>query len=126
MKFSEDADSKHLMISAYGDDFITVNEQRHALPAMLDGGQPPRPWPVASATTLTSADLDLLLASDPEIVIIGCGPQQHFLPPELMHHIMRHGIGCEVMNTPSACRTWNIIVSEGRRVVAGLLGPTSV
>lgn len=123
MKFSEDADSKHLIISAYGDDFITVNERRHALPAMLGGEQPPRPWPVTSAAALTPADLDLLLASDPEIVIIGCGPRQHFLHPELLHHIMRHGIGCEVMTTPSACRTWNIIVSEGRRVAAGLLAP---
>lgn len=124
MKFSEDADSKHLMISAYGDDFITVNERRHALPAMLGGELPPRSWPVTSAAVLTPADLDPLLATDPEIVIIGCGPRQRFLPPELLHHIMRHGIGCEVMTTPSACRTWNIIVSEGRRVAAGLLAPT--
>ncbi len=121
MKFSEDVDSKHRLITAYGDDFITVDEQRFGHPLALTETQPPQRWQASGIATLATADLDMLLVDAPEIVIIGTGMTQQFIPPALLHHIMQRDIGCEVMNTPSACRTWNIVVAEGRRVAAGLI-----
>ncbi len=121
MKFSEDVDSKHRLITAYGNDFITVDEQRYHHPLVLTETQPPQRWAPSDIATLAADDLDVLLVDTPDIVIIGTGMRQQFLPPALLHHIMQHGIGCEVMNTPSACRTWNIVVAEGRRVAAGLI-----
>ena len=121
MKFSEDSESKHRMITAYGDDFISIDQQRFEHPVILTETLPPRQWEVADFAALTVEAIDPLLADAPEIVLIGTGMTQRFLPPRLMHYIMQRGIGCEVMNTPSACRTWNIIVAEGRRVAAGLM-----
>lgn len=121
MKFSEDVDSKHRLITAYGEGFVTIDERRYDHPLVLTETQPPRQWQASDIATLTTAALDPLLADQPELVIIGTGMTQQFLPPTLMHYIMQRGIGCEVMNTPSACRTWNIIVAEGRRVAAGLV-----
>ncbi len=121
MKFSEDVENKHRMITAYGDDFITIDQRRYDHSLLLTDDQPPRHWAVADTGAITAADLDPLLEANPEIVLIGTGARQHFLPPSLLHHIMQHGVGCEVMTTAAACRTFNIILGEGRRVAAGLL-----
>jgi uncharacterized protein len=58
-------------------------------------------------------------------VIIGTGERQHFLPPLLMMEFHGQGIGAEVMSTAAACRTFNVLVSEGRNVVAALLPPSN-
>ena len=69
---------------------------------------------------LTIADLDVVFALEPEIVIIGSGPRQHFPDPSLIGAVLSRGIGCEVMDTGAACRTFNVLVSEDRRVAAAL------
>jgi len=62
-----------------------------------------------------------VFALQPEIVVLGSGPRQRFPEPRLLAAIMTRGIGCEVMDTGAACRTYNVLVSEGRRAVAALL-----
>jgi uncharacterized protein len=57
----------------------------------------------------------------PEIVLIGTGSKQIFLPPELMMFFYSRNTGFEVMTTDAACRTFNVLASEGRKVVAALL-----
>ena len=57
----------------------------------------------------------------PEVVLIGTGKKQLFLPPKLMVMFYQEGIGFEVMTTDAACRTFNVLVSEGRNVVAALM-----
>ncbi|HEY7902897.1 MAG TPA: MTH938/NDUFAF3 family protein [Casimicrobiaceae bacterium] len=71
--------------------------------------------------TLTAADLAALLAHAPEIVLLGTGANQRFPRPELTGALTDAQVGVEVMDTPAACRTYNILVAEGRRVVALLL-----
>ena len=55
------------------------------------------------------------------MIVIGSGPKQEFPAPEVLGAVMSRGIGCEVMDTGAACRTYNILASEGRTVVAALL-----
>lgn len=65
--------------------------------------------------------LEVLLQSNPEVVIVGTGWQAAFADRELMFALARRGIGLEVMDTPAACRTFNILIGEGRRPAALML-----
>jgi uncharacterized protein len=78
-------------------------------------------WRPQRLDDLTIEDLEPIFALEPEIVVLGSGPQQRFLPATLMAAVLSRGIGCEVMETGAACRTYNILASEDRRVVAALL-----
>lgn len=78
-------------------------------------------WRPATVADLSVADLEPVLAMKPELVVIGSGPRQQFPAPEILGAVLAKGIGCEVMDTGAACRTYNILASEGRTVVAALL-----
>jgi uncharacterized protein len=62
-----------------------------------------------------------VLALEPEVVLLGTGARQQFLHPSRLAPIYRAGVGVEIMTTAAACRTFNILVAEERRVVAALL-----
>jgi uncharacterized protein len=78
-------------------------------------------WSPESTDNLTEADLADLIAAEPEIIIFGTGWQPGLPPRELVFALARKGIGFEVMDTPAACRTFNILISEDRDVAAVLL-----
>jgi uncharacterized protein len=78
-------------------------------------------WPVTSAGDIEPHHLEKVLELRPEIVLIGTGKQQVFLPPSLMMFFYEKNIGVEVMSTDAACRTFNVLVSESRNVVAALI-----
>ncbi len=80
-----------------------------------------RDWPVQEMAGLDVAQLEPLLAAQPEMLVVGTGWQHQFAPRELMFALARRGIGLEVMDTPAACRTINILLGEGRRVAALLI-----
>jgi uncharacterized protein len=79
------------------------------------------PWPPHAATDLTVEHVALLLAHDPEVIVIGTGPKFALLPQAALAVARARRIGVEVMDTAAACRTYNVLVGEGRRVVAGLM-----
>lgn len=70
---------------------------------------------------LTAAHLEVILELEPELVLLGTGSHQHFPAMEIMQSLHRASIGIEVMDTAAACRTFNILVGEGRHVVAALM-----
>lgn len=78
-------------------------------------------WRPRSIDELDITDLDAILALEPEIVVLGVGERQRFPRPEWTAALLARGIGCEAMITGAACRTFNVLVSEDRRVVAALL-----
>lgn len=80
-------------------------------------------WPVTQITQLSPALMDALLASAPEVVILGTGAQQAFAPADAMVACLQRGIGVECMTNAAAARTFNVLAGEGRRVVAGFLLP---
>ena len=70
---------------------------------------------------LAEADFERLLETSPEIVLLGTGATQRFPHPRLTAPLHRARVGLEVMDTRAACRTYNILVAEGRNVTAALI-----
>ena len=78
-------------------------------------------WPPQRFEELTLAHLEAALALEPDILIIGTGDRQRFLPGEMLAALNRGALGVEVMDTAAACRTYNVLLSEDRKVVAAIL-----
>jgi uncharacterized protein len=78
-------------------------------------------WGVAAMTNLTAAHFERLAALDPELVVFGSGSSLRFPSAALLRALIERGIGVETMDTPAACRTFNVLVSERRSVVAALV-----
>ena len=76
---------------------------------------------VPDVAELQDRDLEPLLKTDPEMIVVGTGWSQVRPPRDLVFSMARRGIGLEVMDTPAACRTFNILVAEGRRPAALLV-----
>jgi uncharacterized protein len=107
--------------TAYGDDHVVVNGIRHSCNlAVLPNRLLPE-WTLASFETLRIADFELLAGLDADIVLLGTGKRLRFPRPELLQPLVRAQRGLEVMDLAAACRTYNVLVGEGRRVAAGLL-----
>jgi len=79
------------------------------------------PWGEGGFDALTVADFDRLADLQPELVIFGSGARLRFLAPGLMRTLMARRIGIETMDTAAACRTYNVLAGESRRVIAALL-----
>jgi uncharacterized protein len=84
------------------------------------------PWAAATLADLTDAHFERVAAYQPEVVIFGSGAHLRFLPPALMRRLYEARIGIETMDTAAACRTYNVLVAEGRNVLAALLIDPSV
>ena len=106
--------------TGYGPGYVEVNRERHAASVVVTGEQV-IPWSVRSADALTRADLDLIVEMAPEIVLIGTGASFVFPDPAALAGLNAARVGVEVMDTQAACRTYNILLGEGRNVVAALI-----
>lgn len=80
-------------------------------------------WNVSTVDDISEDSLQAIFNLNPEVVLIGTGKTQVFLAPEIQKHFFRRQVGFEVMKTDAACRTFNVLASEGREVVAALLPP---
>jgi len=78
-------------------------------------------WPVRSIQDLVAAHLDAALELEPEVLLLGTGTRLSFPPHALYASVISRGVGFEVMDTAAACRTFNILLAEDRRVVAALI-----
>ena len=83
------------------------------------------PWPAQNFGALEASHFETLAALGPELVIFGSGPRIRFPAPALMRVLIERGIGLETMDTAAACRTYNVLLAEGRQVVAALLFETA-
>lgn len=122
MKFTKDrarGDAK--VIRAYAPGRINVSDTLISRSFILSPERVIENWPPQQHTEITLAHLQVALDLKPEILIIGTGPALHFPAAEIMADIQRRGIGLEVLDTSAACRTYNVLVSENRNVVAALL-----
>ena len=74
-----------------------------------------------SFAALNAADFSLVCAQKPELFILGTGARQHFPKPEVLKPLIEARIGFEIMDSQAACRTYNILMGEGRQVLAAIL-----
>lgn len=121
MTFSELIDPEHPRIDAYDATHFRLGNQvfAHALLLLPDASI--LPWQAGPAEALTAEDLDPLFRAQPQILLIGTGSRSLCAAPALMAAGAARGIGMEWMRTGAACRTYNLLAAEGRRVAAGLL-----
>ncbi len=100
---------------------VTIGDQVFAssLLVLPDAVHPD--WPVQAVTTLSDRDAEPLLSYDVDVVLLGSGQTLQFPPVTFQHAFAAAGIGLETMDTVAACRTYNVLVSEGRRALAALL-----
>jgi len=121
MKFSEDAGGGIHRIDAYGGGRIVVNGRDYFTGLIVSPQRILEAWGPAEPAGLAPAHIAALLALDPQIIVLGTGGRQVFPHPRVYADAWSRGLGIEVMDTGAACRTYNILVGEGRRVAAGLM-----
>ena len=121
MKLHSDFPAQLNVVTAYGAGFVEVNRERRegALVLLPDG--PVLQWSVTSFDQIDERAIAGLLGHQPEIVLLGTGARQRFPHPRISAALSAARIGLDVMDTPAACRTYNILAAEGRRVLAALL-----
>ena len=108
------------LCSGYGPGYVAVNGVRHEASVIVTP-EAVTPWQAGGLDTLTAADFGSIADQNPEIVIFGTGRRQRFPRPELTRALAETGVGLEVMDSGAACRTYNILASEGRKVIAVIL-----
>lgn len=109
------------LITAYGDDYIEVNRVRYSHSIIVTPAQIISPWTGAAFADLSDADFSAALSLNPEVVLLGTGSKHLFLHPRNYQSLSNQGIPLECMTTAAACRTYNILMSEGRAVAAALI-----
>ena len=109
------------MFTAYGEDYVAVNHEKHVKNLILLPDSLIPAWSEATPLTLAEADMQKLLELGTEIVLLGTGKRLRFPPGALLRPFAPAGIGLEVMDTQAACRTYNILAAEGRKVAAAIL-----
>ncbi len=120
MKLSAESGSGNV-IRSFRPGELRLIEQTFDVHVILSANKIIRDWKPAAFSELSIADFEPAIALDPEIILFGTGERQRFPDNALMTEIMRQGIAFEVMDTAAACRTFNVLVSEFREVVAALL-----
>ena len=108
------------VVTGYGEDYVLVNSQRYESSLIV---MPDRvlDWDVSEFAKITAGSFEQLKALTPEILLLGTGPKQRFLHPSLTAALAEARIGVEVMDLKAACRTYNILVAEERKVAAALM-----
>lgn len=121
MRFEMDYGSHQHAITGYGLDWVRVGERTFHQSLIVTPEQIISDWPPQTFMTLAAGHFDCIAALKPEIVLLGVGSQQRFPAPALLRALLVAGVGVEAMTTAAACRTYNVIMLEGRRVAAALL-----
>jgi uncharacterized protein len=120
MKLTDERTAGAHVVRSYAPGEIRVGEHVLTGSCLISATQLITDWRPQSVETLELTDVEPLLALKPEIVVLGAGTRQRFPSAQWMAALLSRGIGCEVMDTGAACRTYNVLVSESRNVVAAL------
>lgn len=108
-------------VTAHGEGYIAINGERYLSSLIVQPDAIDTEWRVSSPAALEAAHIEQLLATGADILILGTGKRQQFPPLALLKPVMAAGRTVDVMDTSAACRTYNILMSEGRAVAAALI-----
>ena len=120
MKFQPDRSTTQT-ISGYGPGWIGIDADRITQSVIVGANGLRQDWPCSRFDDLTPEHFAQLALLDAELIILGSGARNRFPPPAWLAPLMARRLGLETMDTPAACRTYNILASEGRNVVAALI-----
>ena len=121
MHVAQDDCSSDLLIRGYGDGVITIGNQQFARSLILTRDSLIADWRPQHVAELLHDDFVPIMEIRPEVLVLGTGKALTFPSPALTARLLQLGIGVEIMDTAAACRTYNILLSEQRNVVAALL-----
>ncbi|GLQ98719.1 Mth938-like domain-containing protein [Dyella mobilis] len=123
MDLSLERPGDFLFVRRVANNAITVVDREITASFLLAPERAVEHWPVTSAAALDESQVDSILALKPELVLLGTGTRQQFPPAAFLAGFLRRGIGVEVMDNAAAARTYDLLASEGRRVVAAFILP---
>ncbi len=121
MKIAQERNEGRNAFTGYGEGYVEVNGARIRASVVVSADRMITDWPAESVESLTADHLAAIVEMRPEIVLLGTGAAFAFPEPRQLAPLHKAGIGVEVMDTPAACRTYNILMGEGRSVVAALV-----
>ena len=123
MKFTQHTPAGINLIRRYGEDFIFVGDEEIRASCIVGPATLLRHWPPRDVASMTPEHLAPLFDLAPEVVVLSTGVQQRFPAASLRAQFATRRIGIEVMEVGAACRTYNVLVSEERKVLAAVLLP---
>lgn len=107
--------------TGYGAGYVMVNQQRYQRSIVVTPNALHEQWNVNGIAAIDAEAMRFLLTLKPEILLLGSGPKLEFPRPAALREFAQAQIGVETMDTPAACRTFNILMAEGRNVVAAII-----
>ena len=109
------------LFTAYDEGYVMINRTRHHSSLFMLPDEPVESWPPTSMESLTEAHFEVIFSHKPELILLGTGATLRFPAREVRQALAHLPIGVEVMDTFAACRTYNILAGEGRRVAVALI-----
>lgn len=120
MQLSRDPSTAKYQITRCEDGTVTVNDTEFT-ESILVMPHAMQDWKVRDIKHLQEDDLSAMLELKPDVILLGTGRNLIFPPDELLEFVKQRGVGVEIMNTAAACRTYTVLISEGRKVLAALV-----
>jgi uncharacterized protein len=121
LKFEREQAAGRNLFTGYGEGYVEVNGTRFRESLLVTGERLVKDWPIGAVEELQADHLAAIAELKPAIVLLGTGARFRFPDPARLAPLYKAGIGVEVMDTPAACRTYNILLGEGRDVLAALI-----
>lgn len=121
MPLHPQTDTSMNLFTGHGEGYVSVNTHHYRQPVVVTAQDIRTDWPATDFASLAAAHFDYFLGLEPEVLLFGTGVKQQFAHPALYRALIDAHIGIEFMDTPAACRTYNILVAENRKVVAAIL-----
>ena len=108
-------------VGSFVNNTITIGKVRYTTSLIVTPGKVVRDWPPQHPGGLTIDDFGIILALEPELILVGTGNALRFPDSVILKGVIRAGIGIDFMDSRAACRTYNILAAEGRHVAAGII-----
>ena len=121
MKLHLQIDNHLKIFTGHGTGYVAINGEEYHQTVVVLPEEVRTDWTAKDFASLTPAHFEYFLELRPEVLLLGTGAKQQFAHPDLYRALIQTGTGIEFMDTPAACRTYNILVAEDRKVVAAVL-----
>lgn len=121
MKLHSATTKQYQTVTGYDDQGVEINAERFSFSLIVMPEVAPRPWNVSNFEALSAAHFDRIEEDKPDVVILGTGARQRFVHPRLIASLSARHIGVECMDSKAACRTYNVLMGEGRKVTLALI-----
>ena len=123
MKLHPTTTQQYQTVTGYELDWVEINAIRHDHSLFVLPEREPEAWPVSDFDALQASDFAAIETLAPDLLILGTGHRQRFASPRLLASLLSKRIGVECMDNQAACRTYNILMAEGRKVALAVILP---